>query len=500
MGEDQKGSKSHRPWGMVYVPKGVEEPLKQQQGVWVSARALLFLLIILTGAFISSRWIDLSSVTGTNSIAASTAIFKKSILPSEVHYAKRQPDSLVAKPTNGSRSKTCPEYFRWIHEDLRPWEESGITKEMVEKAEKIAHVRIVVVEGRVYVKKYKRAFQTRDVFTIWGILQLLRFYPGRLPDLDFMFECSDRPVIRKYRGENVTEKPPVFHYCGSDSTLDIAFPDWSFWGWPELQIKPWNILKKKIREGNQKIKWEDREPYAFWKGNTRVSPVRKDLLKCNANAQQDWGARIFQLNWQHARNDKYKSTDLANQCTHRYKIYVEGAAWSVSEKYILACDSMSLIITPHYYDFFTRSLIPTVHYWPINEKNKCRSIKFAVDWGNRQPQEAQKIGKAGSQFIQEELEMKNVYDYMFYLLSAYGKLLRYKPSVPEGAMEVSPETLTGRGLQKGFKLSSMVEGPSEVGPCAMPPPYDAEALRSFLEKKTTLIMQVEEWEKQKQEM
>jgi len=66
----------------------------------------------------------------------------------------------------------------------------------------------------------------------------------------------------------------------------------------------------------------------------------------------------------------------------RYKIYIEGSAWSVSEKYILACDSVTLLVKPHYYDFFTRGLLPAHHYWPVREHDKCRSIKFAVDWGN----------------------------------------------------------------------------------------------------------------------
>lgn len=66
----------------------------------------------------------------------------------------------------------------------------------------------------------------------------------------------------------------------------------------------------------------------------------------------------------------------------RFKIYMEGNAWSVSEKYILACDSMTLLINPIYYEFFTRSLVPMKHYWPINPQNLCKSIKFAVDWGN----------------------------------------------------------------------------------------------------------------------
>ena len=35
----------------------------------------------------------------------------------------------------------CPDYFRWIHEDLRPWKDKGITRDMVEKAKSSAHFR-----------------------------------------------------------------------------------------------------------------------------------------------------------------------------------------------------------------------------------------------------------------------------------------------------------------------------------------------------------------------
>jgi hypothetical protein len=58
----------------------------------------------------------------------------------------------------------------------------------------------------------------------------------------------------------------------------------------------------------------------------------------------------------------------------------------VSEKYILACDSVTLLVKPKYYDFFTRSLEPLRHYWPVRSDDKCKSIKFAVDWGNNHKQ------------------------------------------------------------------------------------------------------------------
>lgn len=105
---------------------------------------------------------------------------------------------------------------------------------MVERANSTAHFRLVVVKGKAYVEKYKKSIQSRDLFTIWGILQLLRRYPGKIPDLELMFDCDDRPVVktRVYTGPNTTQDPPpLFRYCGDRWTMDIVFPDWSFWGW-----------------------------------------------------------------------------------------------------------------------------------------------------------------------------------------------------------------------------------------------------------------------------
>ncbi|KAF5946298.1 hypothetical protein HYC85_016526 [Camellia sinensis] len=46
------------------------------------------------------------------------------------------------KSGDSSSSEVCPEYFQWIHQDLNPWKENGITKEMVESAESKAYARI----------------------------------------------------------------------------------------------------------------------------------------------------------------------------------------------------------------------------------------------------------------------------------------------------------------------------------------------------------------------
>jgi protein glucosyltransferase len=132
-----------------------------------------------------------------------------------------------------SSSPSCPHYFKWIHEDLKPWEKTGITKEMVERSQNMSHFRLVIVNGKAYIEKYAKSFQTRDVFTIWGILQLLRLYPGKIPDLELMFQCGDKNLVTKkhFQGPEDVSPPPLFHYCGDENSFDIVFPDWTFWGW-----------------------------------------------------------------------------------------------------------------------------------------------------------------------------------------------------------------------------------------------------------------------------
>ncbi|XP_042510434.1 O-glucosyltransferase rumi homolog [Macadamia integrifolia] len=479
-------------------------------------KTILLFLLLFVSALVAAWWTNTSirDVTILRSFLPSKKTFKQS---EEIHdpfpfncsnidltkgcSSGTHHHNNTTSSSSASSDEECPHYFRWIHENLRPWKEiGGITRKMVESAKPTANFRLLIVNGTVYVERYSPAFQTRDVFTWWGILQLMRRYPGRLPDLDLMFDCDDQPVIRSddYKGLFAKAPPPLFRYCADDTTLDIIFPDWSFWGWPEVNVKPWGPLSKQLREANKKVKWSAREPYAHWKGNPYTSQNRQDLMKCNPSHNQEWNARIYAQDWDREAREGFKNSDLANQCTHRYKIYVEGRGWSVSEKYILACDSMALVVKPRYYDFFSRSLMPLQHYWPIKEHDICRSIKFVVDWGNTHQKEAQEIGNAGSRFAEEELKMDYVYDYMFHLLNEYSKLLKYKPTVPEKAVEFCSEIMAcpASGLVKHYMEESLEMGPSDTGPCNMPPPFNSTTLQDFLGRKGNYTKYVETWENQ----
>ncbi|KAL9430155.1 hypothetical protein AB3S75_025521 [Citrus x aurantiifolia] len=420
-----------------------EETASRSVKRWASTTVFLsFFIIIFIGSFL--YWVNVS-------------VFPGSLLREEIFASKILEESLGE----------CPEYFRWIHKDLEPWKHTGISREMLERAKAHAQFRLVIINGDAYVEKYKNAYQTRDVFTVWGILQLLRLYPGKVPDLELMFSCGDRPVVKKrdYEGANSTSPPPVFHYCGDQESLDIVFPDWSFWGWAETNIRPWNSILEDIKEGNKRTKWINRAPYAYWKGNPYVSIAREDLMKCNVTDKYQWKTRLYVQDWHKEKKQGFKKSKLADQCTHRFKIYVEGQAWS--------------------------------HYWPVRTARKCRDIKFAVEWGNTHTRQARAIGSAGSRYMQEKLKMKYVYDYMFHLLIEYAKLLKFEPRIPNEGKKVCAQKLASsqNGLGKRFMVESMVNSSSEALPCTMPPPFEPLSLEAFFENNEMIKRQVEMWEK-----
>nr|ACG43398.1 lipopolysaccharide-modifying protein [Zea mays] len=388
--------------------------------------------------------------------------------------------SSSSSPPQGNKKKKqkqCPAYFAAIHRDLAPWrgQGRGVTRALLDEARRRASMRVTITGGgrRLHVDLYYACVQSRALFTVWSLLQLMRRYPGRVPDVDLMFDCMDRPAInRTEHGDGALPPPPLFRYCTTRDHFDIPFPDWSFWGWPDTNIEPWNHEFKNIRAGARATRWADRVPTAYWKGNPDVaSPLREALLGCNDTAL--WRAEIMRQNWDDEARSGYQHSRLSAQCTHRYKIYAEGFAWSVSLKYILSCGSMALLIEPRYQDFFSRGLEPRVNYWPVAALGMCESIRDAVDWGNANPDEAERVGRRGQRLVQD-LRMHAVYDYMLHLLTEYARLLidqDHGLSPPPHAQEACEASLLclADDKQRRFLHASKAD-PAPGDPCVLPPP------------------------------
>ncbi|MCO5574928.1 hypothetical protein L7F22_028723 [Adiantum nelumboides] len=404
------------------------------------------------------------------------------------------PQNVAASPFKHpfDRNRQCPFYFRYLYEDLSPWKTGSyrVSKDMLDKGAPLANFRVVIKQGRLFVDALVPCFQTRAIFTIWGLLQLLRLYPGLVPDIDMLFGCGDTPRVLKRDFHN-SPPPPVFRYCSTPTDFDIPFPDWSFWGWPEVNLKAWEGELFGILKGENELLWEERHPTAFWKGNTDTgSALRKGLQKCNGN-----GATIVHQNWFAEANAHFRNSKLAEQCRHRYKIYAEGWGWSVSLKYIMACDSPTFIIDPVFHDFFSRGLTPMKHFWPLRRDKICDSIKFGTGWGNNNTVAAEAMGRAGRQYVTRELDMKHVYDYMLHILYEYSKSLDFEPIPGDNMKEVCAEAFLCQAPEQERVLyeESMVRGASEEPPCYLPV-REEQLIKSRQSQRLSVMRRVREAE------
>ncbi|KAI9109986.1 hypothetical protein K1719_019027 [Acacia pycnantha] len=129
------------------------------------------------------------------------------------------------------------------------------------------------------------------------------------------------------------------------------------------------------------------------------------------------------------------------------------------------------------------------------DPSNCTSLKFAVAWGNNHTHKAKAIGEAASRFIQEDLKIDYVYDYMFHLLNEYAKLLKFKLTVPLTATEFCAETMacSAEGNWRKFMEESLVKFPSDSIPCSIPPD-DVSILTDFGDRKANATKQVQVWE------
>ncbi|TVU35884.1 hypothetical protein EJB05_17791, partial [Eragrostis curvula] len=305
----------------------------------------------------------------------------------------------------------------------------------------------------------------------------------------YWWHCDDRSQVRATDYRVPSDAPPVFRYCKETRfALGILFPDWSFWGWPEMNIRPWPQMLEEVTRENERVRWLERQPYAYWKGKPNIYRIRHQLLRCNISNGHEWNAHLFS---QVLREEKPSATafsfllnliggvnlpSLTNAGLELrppkwYKIYIEGNSWSASEKYILACNSPVLFVETPFQDILSRALVVDKHYWHINRDDMCRSIKAVVDWGNQHPEQAQLIGEQGSRFVKEEMSMDHLYDYMLHLLTEYAKLLRYKPTIPKDAVEICSESMAcaANGREQDFMIESMERYVSGFDPCKLPP-------------------------------
>ncbi|ODN77289.1 hypothetical protein L198_08024 [Cryptococcus wingfieldii CBS 7118] len=333
----------------------------------------------------------------------------------------------------------------------------GITRSMVDQAEKEANARLVIHQNQLFVKVYKGGINTRTQAVIAGVYAGILTSPEPLPDVEFVVQTSDAGA----------GKSPIFALCRTASQKALwLMPDFGFFSWPEPGVGSYSEVRAKtlayeqslgleVDSGMEVIKgdWENKTDKLFWRGSPMVE-VRHDLLRAAQN--QPW-SDVKELNWGAINGDEKErlknNGDIkspAEHCQYRFLAHVEGWAYSGRLKYLQQCRSVivghKLQYIQHYHHLLNaQDNHPEQNYIEVPlpfEKNLGGVMEGLMGEGVRE--KVERIAENGWKGMRQGYISPAANDcYFRYLLHRYAEVQAFRPSI-EGAAPYESFVLMGK--------------------------------------------------------
>ncbi|XP_065912123.1 protein O-glucosyltransferase 1-like [Dysidea avara] len=320
---------------------------------------------------------------------------------------------------------SCDCFSPLLNDDLRPWSEGGISRDLFEMAEGRG-VHYQIVDHQLY-RQHKCLFPARCSGVEHFILEII----SDLPDLEVLINVRDHPQCHKF-----APPMPVLSFSKALSQhRDILYPAWTFWeGGPALwPIEPnglgrWDIKRDTITRNAQEWPWEKKEKVAFFRGS-RTSAERDplillsrrspDLVDAAYTKNQAWKSDADTLGASAAQE-----IPLEDHCKYKYLINFRGVAASFRLKHLFLCHSLVFHVGEDWIEFFYPQLKPWVHYIPVRQD--LSDFEELLAFVMEKDSLAKDIAERGFQFIWDHLDLDVVRCYWKRLLTQYSALQKWE--------------------------------------------------------------------------
>ena len=347
---------------------------------------------------------------------------------------------------SGCAKREC-DLSAWIEADFQPWEESGITKKMIERALNAGGEtnRFVIINQKLYMTERRSKSKWGDSkrwYFAYGLLELLEKYGNEVPDVDIVINGGDYPlsskvetyhigkalnkrgkraVVRRSWNESKLKAPPVvFSIARRDGFLDILWPQNNVWGmdWKGMGMRerPWCIEFQNLVDASLHVPFSKRRAKLFWRGQLRSNAnERGGLIRCKSVILPKLGRKFDANLFDVAANGvvvgkggrripgvstrKAKQISAKERCRYKYLIHVEGMTYSLAQLPQALCGSIMLMSKYRYYTVFERAYRANGFYLPIakpmfdrnakavgiiNEKEACANISDVLVWAENE--------------------------------------------------------------------------------------------------------------------
>lgn len=271
-----------------------------------------------------------------------------------------------------------------------------------------------------------------------------------LPDIDFFVNRRDFPLIKRDNTEpyyNVYDSKtfkllsheydkysPLLSCSSNESYADIMMPTFEDWARSQYQENGKTFPKghrryPKIQTG----KWEEKEQKIVFRGTTTgvgATPTTNQRLKAFEIAQQHIGLDVGFTSWnlrarkvmgspflQTIERKDYplvKPLSLQEQSKFKFLLNLEGHVAAFRLSYELSSGSVILLADSDWKLWFSKFLIPWVHFVPV--KNDLSDLIEKFEWCQKNDEKCKKIAESALHFYNKYLGENGILDFLQKLL------------------------------------------------------------------------------------
>jgi hypothetical protein len=335
------------------------------------------------------------------------------------------------------KNLTAPNWMDpWIEQEFRPFEKSGITKEMLDTTwEKCISNenfhRYKIIDSKIYGPNTR----IRNLLEV-----LVNKYP--MPDLDFIYYYQDIPNISQLGKKWAKSGAPILGPAKQkNADRIILFVDWYYD--IKNQDGGWNQISRLIDENIHQWPWDKKIQKLFWRG----APV-DGFYKWESWTNLPRGRLVYESKYRYpdlidAAFSRYTDTwfiedplvfkenlgeapfiSPVDQLQFKYHIDIDGVTCTCPAfpwKLLSGC--LVFKQTSNDIMWFHREMTPWKHFIPVH--NDLRDVVEKITWAKEHDLQAKQIAENGREFAKTHLREEDILLYCYKTLLKYASLQKF---------------------------------------------------------------------------
>ncbi|KAF2447368.1 hypothetical protein P171DRAFT_250949 [Karstenula rhodostoma CBS 690.94] len=271
--------------------------------------------------------------------------------------------------------------------------------------------------------------------------------PEPLPNIEFSFVVSDIPD-----SEHQHRTSWSLTRLAIDEEMWFM-PDFGFWSWPLDLVGSYEQIRAEMRANE--VVWEKKVPKALWRGAVKTNKVRNSLVR--ASQGKSW-ADVHEVKWKNRTDVAVGSAvlSMADHCNHQFLIHTEGRSYSGRGKYLLNCESITIIHKSEWIEPYQTLLVPSgPHQNFVQVERDFSDLGSKIQQLLQDPEQAKSIAhNSASTFRDRYLTPSAQVCYWRQLIRSWAEVsFRPKPWVLVGGKKqlrgIPFETFVVQALHKG---------------------------------------------------